>query len=68
MSATIPATGTKLPSYRRQKRIGKADLAFVEIEGVRRYLGEYGSAESRQRYDAVIAEWQATGYLINSSR
>jgi integrase len=57
------AAPAKLPGYCRQKRKGKADLAFVEIDGVRRYLGEYGSDDSRQRYQAVIEEWQASGFI-----
>jgi hypothetical protein len=34
---------TKTLAYRKQKRRGKPALAFIETDGVRRYLGEYGS-------------------------
>lgn len=48
------------PGYRRQKR-ASGDLAFVELEGVRHYLGRYGSKESRTRYHRLVAEWEANG-------
>ena len=50
-----------MPRYRRQKRARCADQAFVELNGRRHYLGQYGSPESRERYDRVIAEWLAAG-------
>lgn len=49
-----------VPKYRRQK--GKTgDRAFVELGGVRRYLGVYDSPESREEYGRLIAEWEAGG-------
>jgi integrase len=53
----------KSPKYRRQKRHRKPALAFVEIRGRRTYLGEYGSDESRQRYQALINEMRSGGGL-----
>lgn len=53
----------RTPTYRRQRRPGKKSLGFVEINGTRRYLGTYGTPESRQRYDALIAEWKSGGGL-----
>ncbi len=44
------------PKYRKQKRT-TGDLAFVEKEGRRFYLGYYGSADSRERYQRFVAEW-----------
>ncbi len=44
------------PKYRRQKR-PTGDLAFVEIAGVRRYLGVYDSPESKNAYHRAVAEW-----------
>ena len=44
------------PKYRRQKR-SVGDLAFVEIAGVRRYLGVYNSPESLNAYHRAVAEW-----------
>lgn len=54
------ARKTHPPAYRKQA--GKnGDRAFVELGGVRRYLGQYGSPESRETYGRLIAEWQACG-------
>jgi hypothetical protein len=33
------------------------DLAFVEIVGVRHYLGEFDSPESKHAYHRKMAEW-----------
>ena len=49
------------PGYRRQKRRLRADLAFVELTGVRHYVGAYGSEESRSEYHRIVAEWEANG-------
>jgi len=51
---------TKSPKYRKQSS-RKGERAFVELNGVRHYLGEYGSAESRQEYHRLLAEWSASG-------
>jgi len=44
------------PSYLLHKPSGQAR---VRIDGHDNYLGEYGTPESRARYDEVIAEWFA---------
>ena len=44
------------PSYRRQKRAGGRDLAFVIVDGTRRYLGPYDSPASREMYERILAE------------
>lgn len=44
------------PSYLRHKPTGQAR---VRINGKDHYLGEYGSPESRERYDELIADWFA---------
>ncbi|MCZ6792626.1 MAG: hypothetical protein O7J95_03320, partial [Planctomycetota bacterium] len=49
------------PSYRRQKEMRRPDRAFVDIDGRRIHLGEYGTAESWKEYHRVIAEWAANG-------
>jgi len=41
--------------YKRHRRQGRADQAFVEIDGTRRYLGPYDSQESWARYKRLIA-------------
>lgn len=49
----MPKT-VKKPSYLLHKSTGQAR---VRIGGKDHYLGEYGSPESRNRYDDLIAEW-----------
>ena len=52
------STSRSSPKYRRQKgKNRKADRAFVELEGRRFYLAEYGSEESRQRFHQLVGEW-----------
>ena len=46
------------PAYRLYKRTGQA---VVTLDGNDLYLGPYGSAESRQEYDRLIAEWLTNG-------
>lgn len=60
------ARKTPIPSYRRQKKEDGNDRAFVVISGERRYLGDYGSPESKDRYARIIAEWRATGDITPS--
>lgn len=49
------------PKYRRQRRKGSGrDRAFVQLDGERVYLGEYGTAESQEQYHRLLAE-RATG-------
>lgn len=63
----MPTSFSHTPKYRRQsfkKKRGqakRADIAFVELNGERRYLGVYGSPESREAYDRIIAEYLAHG-------
>lgn len=57
------------PSYLLHKSTGQAR---VRIDGKDHYLGEYGSPESRQKYDDLIAEWfvkqgDITGFILNVS-
>ncbi|MFV1968454.1 MAG: hypothetical protein ACC628_23770 [Pirellulaceae bacterium] len=49
-----------IPTYRKQKT-KSGDRAFVELGGVRHYLGPHGSKESREAYGRLIAEWTAGG-------
>lgn len=56
----------KKPSYLLHKSTGQAR---VRIGGKDHYLGRYGSPESRDRYDDLIAEWfskqgDLSGYLL----
>ena len=48
------------PKYRRHRSAG-LDRAFVELNGTRQYLGRWGSPESREKYDRVLAKWLANG-------
>lgn len=50
----------RTPKYRRHCSGGR-DRAFVELDGQRTYLGRYGSPESIQRYDQLVAEWLVSG-------
>ncbi len=48
----------RLPKYCCHKQSGQA---VVYIDGRDILLGRHGSAESRQRYNTVVAEWIASG-------
>jgi integrase len=48
----------RTPTYRLHKPSGQA---VVRINNHDHYLGKHGSAESRQEYDRLIAEWLAGG-------
>lgn len=65
MNAARPA---RQPAYRRQKNRRGRDRAFVELDGRRHYLGAYDSPESRQRYHALLAEWEAHGRAMPPER
>ena len=52
---------SKTPSYRLQKASGRA---VVTLNGADRYLGVFGTPESRAAYDRLIAEWLANGRRI----
>jgi len=47
----------KQPAYRRQKKHGRQDQAFVVLNGKRHWLGVYDSPESWDRYQQLMAEW-----------
>ena len=49
------------PQYCRQKHRGGPDRAFVQLDGRRIYLGEYGTSQSKHRYHRLLAEWTANG-------
>lgn len=51
------------PKYRLHKQSGQAIVTLPDHVGRRRdvLLGEYGSEESKQRYDRELAEWRANG-------
>ena len=46
----------KKPTYLLHKSSGQAR---VRVDGKDHYLGEYGSQESKDRYDRIVAEWFA---------
>jgi len=52
------------PKYRRQKKNSGSDLAFVEMAGVRYYLGVYNSPESQNAYHRKVAEWIESGRTL----
>ena len=59
MAKGNPRKNPQQPKYRRQARKGRADRAFVVINGKCIYLGEYNTRECREHYNRVIAEWCA---------
>lgn len=56
-------SGIASPKYRRQKK-ESGDLAFVELNGARHYLGCYDTPESKQKYHRLLAEWSAAGQQL----
>ena len=46
------------PKYRRQSTVG-SDRAFVVLNGVRHYLGQFDSPDSKATYHRLLAEWTA---------
>jgi integrase len=59
----MPRRPGKVPSYCHHKRSGRA---VVRIDGRDHYLGEYGSPESYERYERLIAEWRASRIVRSS--
>lgn len=56
----IPERRAGVPSYRRRKVNGYI-YGIVHLDGRDRYLGEYGTAESIERYNALVGRWLAGG-------
>lgn len=53
---TVPSTRPpKKPQYCRQRNKGRADRAYVRIDGKTIWLGVYGSPESRRRYEDLTS-------------
>jgi integrase len=52
----MPKLANRLPQVRLHKPSGQAR---VRIDGREIYLGKFGSAEAKERYDQVVAEWLA---------
>jgi integrase len=55
LTVTVPASF--IPKYRRHKGSGQA---LIEFRGQRRYLGVYGSPESKEAYSRFVAELAAS--------
>ena len=57
----------RVPAYCHHKR---RDLAYVRLNGEMIYLGNYGSPESHDKYDRILAEWMQAGrtYLKPNDR
>lgn len=51
----------RIPKYRLNSTTGRA---CVELNGHVHWLGAYGSEESREKYDRLIAEWLANGRQV----
>jgi hypothetical protein len=54
LEVVMPRSSPSVPSYRFHKPSGRAR---VTLEGRDIWLGPYGTSESRQKYDRVVAEW-----------
>ena len=54
----MPRPRKDKPSYCRDKT---TDRAYVTLNGKVKYLGRYGTRESKDNYDRVIGEWIAAG-------
>lgn len=63
----MPDTARKItpPAYRHYR---PKNLGVVRIDGHDRYLGEYGSAESWERYHRLIADWLSGNGVPASER
>ena len=59
----MPSLKTAHPKYRLHKASGQA---VVTLNGRDHYLGPHGSSESREKYDALIAQWLAGGRRIQA--
>jgi integrase len=51
----------RIPKLRRQKGKNRVARAFVEIDGERRYLGEWGTPEATEAYARLVNSWEAGG-------
>ena len=60
----MPRLRPGTPKYRHYK---PKDLAVVRLNGQDSYLGPFGSAESKVRYDRLVAEWLANGRTLPKS-
>ena len=50
------------PQRLPKSRVHKVTLqSYVELSGKRFYLGYHASAEAKQKYHAMVAEWLANG-------
>lgn len=54
----MPAPSTRIPTYRLHKPSGQA---VVTLSSRDHYLGQHGSAASRERYEQLVAEWLSSG-------
>ena len=60
---------TSKPKYQRQRRKAGDDLAFVELNRRRIYLGKFGTPESRSEYRRVAGRpWSANGLQRHDHR
>lgn len=60
---------SRIPKYRKHRQSGQAIVTLPDGLGARRdfLLGQYGTAESRQEYARVIAEWEGNGRRLLQS-
>lgn len=61
----MPQSLSRTPKYRHYR---PKNLAVVRIAGRDRYLGKYGSPESYERYDRLVAEWLVSRHQPQSGK
>lgn len=61
----MPRKAGKVPAYCHHKASGQA---VVRVDGQDRYLGPYGSDDSYQKYERLIAEWRGNRQTENVKR
>jgi len=54
------AESSSAPRLRRHRR-ARGDQGFVQVNGRRKYLGRWGTADTNQAYARFAAEWKANG-------
>ena len=70
---TPPRRASKPPAYRKRVIRGR-DIAYLSLTDsqtkTRRdfWLGPYGSADSRERYACLVAEWESSGRRLNDDQ
>ena len=60
----MPTLTSRPPRYCFHKTSGRA---YVIFDGKKHWLGEYGTPESRFKYDQIVATWRGSGLAVTES-